>query len=92
MTNKKHAKKSARQKKLRPKIIAIKYDSYHDKKSIEDREGEIIRQFHQIRQGYTSLLSDVSKELNLIVGWINSQAIFQRNVFKVRLRAHLSRN
>ena len=90
---KRHPNKSPRQKRLIHSVAVMKNDSQSlDKDSIECREAAIIRQFHQIQKGYTRLLTDVAKELDLVKGWIGSQAITKRNDLKARLSAKISRN
>lgn len=93
MAAKKQLKKTVRQRELTHAARAIKNTDYYlDQKSTKEREAEIIRQFHQIQKGYTSLLTDVSKQLNLVKGWIGSQAMTKRNGLKARLSARFSRN
>jgi hypothetical protein len=92
MPIKRHPRKSARQKRLIHAVATAGSDSLDQASSIEGREKEIIRQFHQIQKGYTRLLSDVAKELDLVKDWIGSQAITKRNDLKARLSARISRH
>ncbi|MDD4972998.1 MAG: hypothetical protein PHY93_01535 [Bacteriovorax sp.] len=90
MPIKRHPKKTTRQKRLIHSMVNTK--SEDTRTSTEGREKEIIRQFHQIQKGYTRLLTDVAKELDLVKGWIGSQAVTKRNDLKARLSARLTRS
>ncbi|MBC7538721.1 MAG: hypothetical protein H7281_07870 [Bacteriovorax sp.] len=93
MPAKRHPKKTTRQKRLIHTVASINDEGNSlDRNSTSGREAEIIRQFHQIQKGYTRLLTDVAKELNLVKGWIGSQAVTKRNDLKARLSARLSRD
>jgi hypothetical protein len=55
-------------------------------------EAAIIRQFHRIQKGYSRLMNDVAKELDLVKSWIGSQASLKRNDLKVRLSSRLTKS
>ena len=78
-----------RQKRLINSVATTTKDAAH---ANERREDEIIRQFHQIQKGYSRLMVDVAKELDLVKNWLGTQAITKRNEIKTRLSARLSRN
>lgn len=93
MSAKRHPKKTTRQKRLIHTLSTTTDESHAlDTSSVEGREEAIIRQFHQIQKGYTRLMTDVAKELDLVRRWIGSQAMMKRNDLKARLTARLTRN
>ena len=55
-------------------------------------EEAIIRQFHRIQKGYSRLMDDVAKELDLVKNWIGSQAMIKRNDIKSKITSRLNRN
>jgi len=94
MPAKRHAKK------FLPKRLAhsVGTTNNRDKMSATSRSSEqsteaaIVRQFHQIQKGYSRLMVDVAKELDLVKIWLGSQASSKRKELKSRLTARLMRN
>lgn len=88
-------KKNARQKKMIQSIAVTKNEgvgSSFDLNTVEGREAAIIRQFNQIQKDYVRLMTDVVKELDLVRGWIGTQAIHKRDEIRTLLNTRLSRN
>lgn len=94
MPVKKYSKKTTRQKRLIKAMATTNELGGHalDGSSPKGREAAIIRQFHQIQKGYAKLMVDVAKELDLVKGWIGTQAQIKRNDIKARLSSRLSRH
>lgn len=93
MPVKKHprTRKTIRQKRL-IHAIPIKDTSFSlDGDSPKGREAAIIKQFHQIQKGYTRLMNDVAKEVDLVKGWIGTQALIKKNELKNRFGSGLSK-
>ena len=60
--------------------------------SNQSTEAAIVRQFHQIQKGYSRLMIDVAKELDLVKIWLGSQALSKRKELKSRITERLMRN
>ncbi len=81
MPAKKHlSNKSSRQKKL-IHSVPIKSGVTTPLSS----EEAIVRQFHRIQRGYSMLMAEVVKELNLVKGWIEKEAHDRRAELKSRV-------
>ena len=84
-------------KKILPKRLVhsvsttnkIPASSSNSDKSTEDA---IVRQFHLIQKGYSRLMVDVAKELDLVKIWLGSQASLKRKELKSRITSRLLRN
>lgn len=87
--NKKH---NMRQKRL-IKSIAVSRDESkgvsYNVNSLKGKEAAIIRQFNLIQKDYSKLMNDVMKELDLLKGWIGTQALSRSNALKTRLSSRL---
>ena len=93
MSAKRIPKKTTRQKRLIHSVTATPGSGLTlNKNSPRGSEAAIIRQFHQIQKGYTRLMTDVAKELDLVKEWIGSQAVNKQRDIKARLSARLSKN
>ncbi len=95
MSVKKIPLKSARQKRLMGKTQTNKnkiVDHSLDLNLARNDEAAIVRQFHRIQKGYSRLMNDVAKELDLVKSWIGSQASLKRNDLKVRLSSRLTKS
>ena len=95
MSVKKIPLKSARQKRLMGKTQTNKnkmVDHSLDLNLARNDEAAIVRQFHRIQKGYTRLMNDVAKELDLVKNWIGSQASLKRNDLKARLSSRLTKS
>ena len=93
MPTKRNQKKMTRQKKLIKTVTPIRAaGSSLGSSSTRGHEEAIVRKFHQIQKGYTRLMSDVAKELDLVKDWISSQAMTKREDIKTRLNTRLSRS
>ena len=93
MVIKKNVKKTGRQKRLIQATTDINDMSFSlDGSSPKGREAAIIRQFHQIQKGYTKLMNDVVKEVDLVKGWIGTQAETKKNELKNRFGPRLSKD
>lgn len=92
----KHLKpKSTRQKKMIQSIATTNkiegdYSSF-DLSTVKGREAAIVRQFNQIQKDYSKLMTDLMKELDLVRGWISTQAVNKRDEFRSRLSTRLSK-
>lgn len=62
--------------------------AYNDN-SLKGTEAAIIRQFNLIQKDYSKLMNDVMKELDLLKGWIETQAVSRSNALKTRLSSRL---
>jgi hypothetical protein len=95
MSVKKIPLKSARQKRLMGKTQTNKnkmVDHSLDLNLARNDEAAIVRQFHRIQKGYSRLMNDVAKELDLVKSWIGSQASLKRNDLKARLSSRLTKS
>ena len=99
MPTKRHPKNTSRQKRLihtQKRLIhtvGTQAEAHlPDRNSPEGKEAAIVRKFHQIQRSYTRLMADVAKELDLVKGWIGTQAMIKRKDLKARLSSRLSRN
>lgn len=93
MPAKRNLKKSTRQKKLVRAIPQMRDEQLTlDGNSPKGKEAAIIRQFHLIQRGYAKLMNDVAKELDLVKGWISSQASMRKNTIKARIGSKLSQH
>lgn len=63
--------------------------SYTNENSLKGTEAAIIRQFNLIQKDYSKLMNDVMKELDLLKGWIGTQAVSRSNALKTRLSSRL---
>jgi hypothetical protein len=86
MPLKKTLKNTGRKKRMINSIPTIKAEAGVSSSS----EDAIVRQFHRIQQGYSKLMVDVAKELELVKKWIGSQATIKQKNLKARLSSRLS--
>lgn len=61
----------------------------YNENSLKGTEAAIIRQFNLIQKDYSKLMNDVMKELDLLKGWIETQAVSRSNALKTRLSSRL---
>jgi hypothetical protein len=90
MPLKKTLKNTGRKKRMINSIPTIKAEGGVGSNSSKVGEEAIVRQFHRIQQGYSKLMNDVAKELELVKKWIGSQATIKQKNLKARLSSRLS--
>lgn len=74
------------------KRVVTDNGEYTQKRSMEKKEKDIVRKFHNIQKNYAKLIDEVSKELDLVKGWISSKAMTRGNDIKSKLKGRLSRD
>jgi Mlc titration factor MtfA (ptsG expression regulator) len=59
-------------------------------KGSSQQEDPIILQFHKIQKGYNLLMSEISKELDLVKRWFEKESRTRRNEIKHKFTSKIS--